>query len=82
MKNNHYRAYCNRKTAFIAAANSCSPAMFGADDLLDHPDTNNHRQKTVPLIMAGESMAAEYRGWSVGAAMLGKTFSIGQQVYF
>ena len=56
--------------------------MFGADDLLDHPDTNNHRQKTVPLIMAGESMAAEYRGWSVGAAMLGKTFSIGQQVYF
>lgn len=46
--------------------------MFGADDLLDHPDTNNHRQKTVPLIMAGESMAAEYRGWSVGAAMLGK----------
>lgn len=56
--------------AFVAAANSFSPAVFGADDCLDHPETQEHRQKSVPLVMAGESQSAEYRGWSVGSAML------------
>jgi Na+/H+-translocating membrane pyrophosphatase len=56
--------------AFVVAANAVAPAVFGADDCLDHPATQDHRQRTVPLVMAGESLSAEYRGWSVGAAML------------
>jgi K(+)-stimulated pyrophosphate-energized sodium pump len=55
---------------FVAAANAVAPAVFGADDCLDHPETQDHRQRTVPLVMAGESQSAEYRGWSVVAAML------------
>jgi K(+)-stimulated pyrophosphate-energized sodium pump len=56
--------------AFIAAVNSVAPIVCGVDDYLDQSEMQEHRQKSVPLVMAGESQSAEYRGWSVGASML------------
>mmetsp|Transcript_27418 Transcript_27418/g.56136 ORF Transcript_27418/g.56136 Transcript_27418/m.56136 type:complete len:923 (-) Transcript_27418:111-2879(-) len=47
-----------------------SPVAYGADDSLDAPDIQGARENSVPLVMAGESAAAETRGWSIGAAVI------------
>jgi K(+)-stimulated pyrophosphate-energized sodium pump len=62
-------------SAFVAAASALAPAASGADDCLAYPETHDHRQKTVPLVMAGESQSAEFRGWSVGCSMMA-SFSV------
>jgi len=55
---------------FAMAASCVSPIVYGADDALDSPDIQRARETTVPLVMAGESLAAEVRGWSIGVSII------------
>ncbi|KAJ1494191.1 inorganic H+ pyrophosphatase-domain-containing protein [Baffinella frigidus] len=52
---------------FALIANAFSPVAFGADDVLDG---SSETQISVPLVMAGESNNAEFRGWSVTSTMI------------
>jgi K(+)-stimulated pyrophosphate-energized sodium pump len=57
---------------FTIAANSIAPIAYAADSCVDQPETAAVREVTVSLHMAGESCAAEARGWgAIGAILAG-----------
>eukprot|EP00281_Chroomonas_sp_CCMP1168_P022628 CAMPEP_0206232930 /NCGR_PEP_ID=MMETSP0047_2-20121206/11693_1 /ASSEMBLY_ACC=CAM_ASM_000192 /TAXON_ID=195065 /ORGANISM="Chroomonas mesostigmatica_cf, Strain CCMP1168" /LENGTH=918 /DNA_ID=CAMNT_0053656729 /DNA_START=47 /DNA_END=2803 /DNA_ORIENTATION=+ len=55
---------------FAIAANVMAPVAYAGDSCVDQPETAAVREVTVSLHMAGESCAAETRGWSTAASIL------------
>jgi K(+)-stimulated pyrophosphate-energized sodium pump len=55
---------------FSIAASTIQPVAYAADSCVDQPETAPVREVTVALFMAGESCAAESRGWNTALAVL------------